>query len=51
MMTCADCCKAFWFKIMYLILIGGFFAATTFVSWNVFSTAVILNEAGLDNKT
>ena len=43
-----SCCKAFWFKIMYLIIVGAIFLAATFVSWNVFSTAAVLDKDQLD---
>ena len=37
-MTCASCCKAFWFKILYLIIIGALFALISIVSWGIYQT-------------
>ena len=43
-MSCGECCKQFWFKIMYLVLVGGIFLAITLISWSIYATTSVLNK-------
>ena len=47
-MSCGECCKQFWFKIMYLIIVGAIFAAVTVVCWSIYDTTKYMKIDQLD---
>ena len=48
-MSCGECCKQLWVKIMYMILFGALFGGCAVVAWCVYGTTKEMTADILDN--